>query len=377
MTENLHKYAELYRKQGPWCTAYFDAGAGTVDGLEAAEVRPGNIRDALAQQGAQREDLVAMEEATAPAQGQPSPVSRFVLVRQGTVELNELLAGELVAPERITVDVIPDLLPLLKHRPEEFPYIVAEVSREGAEIQLEYLGRTGPADVQAIEGSTEDIHKIPGGGWSHDKLQRRTEQTWRRNADQVAESIDRIVDGSGARLIALAGDIRARTLVKEQISEAHRDLVTFVGAHTHTGGAPAEGLQDEVQERIALQWAAEQQEIMDRLAQEEGQANPQSATGIGAVLHALQQAQVEVLIMNDGALAERRLLALGAEPWIASAGEQALGAQELGRVPAPAALLRAAALTDAKVLLVPDGVLPGGTDVAALLRWPTGPAAPA
>jgi hypothetical protein len=95
------------------------------------------------------------------------------------------------------------------------------------------------------------------------------------------------------------------------------------------------------------------------------------------VLHALQQAQVEVLIMNDGALAERRLLALGAEPWVASAGEQALGAQELGRVPAPAALLRAAALTDASVLLVPGGVLPQGTDVAALLRWPTGPAAPA
>ena len=377
MTENLHKYAELYRKQGPWCTAYFNAGAGTVDGLEAAEVRPGNIREALAQQGAPAADLVAMEQATAPAQGQPAPVSRFVLVRQGTVELNELLAGEPVVPELISTDVIPDLLPLLKHRPEEFPYIVAEVSREGAEIQLEYLGRTGPANVQEVEGSTEDIHKIPGGGWSHDKLQRRTEQTWRRNADQVAEEIDRIVDSSDVRLIALAGDIRARTLVKEQIAEAHRDLVSFVGAHTQTGGSPAEGLQDEVQERIALQWAVEQQDIMDRLAQQEGQANPQSATGIGAVLHALQQAQVDVLIMNDAALSDRRLLALGAEPWVASAGEQALGAQELGPVRAPAALLRAAALTDASVLLVPNGVLPAGTPVAALLRWPTGPAAPA
>ena len=376
MTESLHKYAELYRKQGPWCTAYVDAGTGTVDGLEAAEVRPGNIRETLEQQGAPAEDLVAMEQATAPAQGQPSPVSRFVLVRQGTVELNELLPGELVMPERISLDVVPDLLPLLKHRPEEFPYIVAEVSRESAEIRLEYIGRAGPANVQEVEGSTEDIHKIPGGGWAHDKLQRRTEQTWRRNADQVAEEIDRIVDSSGARLIALSGDIRARTLVKEQIAEAHRDLVNLVGAHTHMGGSPAEGLEDEVQERIALQWAAEQQDIMDRLAQEEGQANPQSAIGIGAVLHALQQAQVEVLIMNDGALSERRLLALGAEPWVASAGEQALGAEELGTVPAPAALLRAGALTDASVLLVPEGVLPAGTNIAALLRWPTGPAAP-
>jgi hypothetical protein len=85
---------------------------------------------------------------------------------------------------------------------------------------------------------------------------------------------------------------------------------------------------------------------------------------------------VDLLILNDKALADHQLLALGAEPWVASAPEQSLGAEVLGQVPAPAALIRAAALTDASLLLVPDGVLPHGIDVAALLRWPTGPAAP-
>jgi hypothetical protein len=128
---------------------------------------------------------------------------------------------------------------------------------------------------------------------------------------------------------------------------------------------------------VAELWAAEQQEVMDRLAMQEGQANPESATGMGSVVHALQQAQVDVLILNDAALTERTLLALDAEPWIAAAEEESLAANVLGKVPAPAALLRAAALTDARILLVPGPVLPEGVDVAALLRWPTGPAVPA
>ncbi|MDN3481258.1 Vms1/Ankzf1 family peptidyl-tRNA hydrolase [Arthrobacter sp. APC 3897] len=376
MAENLRKYAGLYRKSGPWCAAYVDAGAGTVEGLEAAEVRPGNVRNAAAAQGAPPADLEAIETAVDPARGVPGPVSRFVLVRDGTVELNELLPGPLVTPKQIHVGPVPDLLPLFKHRPEEFPYIVADVSREGGEIRLEYVGRPGVASVGDVEGSTEDIHKLSTGIWGQDKLQRRTEEVWRRNADEVAAQIDRIADASGVKLIVLAGDVRARGLVLDQLAEAHKPLAGMLDSHTRTGGPHQDSFEDRVRELIALRWAAEQEQIMDRLALQQGQANPESAQGIGAVVHALQQAQVDVLILNDNALADRTLLALGAEPWVATAEEQALGAEVLGKVPASAALLRAAALTDASLLLVPNGVLPDGVGVAALLRWQTGPNAP-
>lgn len=376
MTEKLHKFADLYREQGPWCAAYVDAAAGTVEAKEAAEVRPGDILAALAAQGAPQEDQRAMESAVDPAYGLPAPISRFVLVRQGGVELNELLPGPMVSPQQVSVGPVPDLLPLLKHRPEEFPYIVADVSREGGEIRLEYVGQAGPPSVEGVEGSTEDIHKVSGGIWGQDKMQRRTEEVWRRNAEDMAEQIDRVVDSSGARLIVLAGDVRARGLVQEQLAEAHKPLVSMIDSEPRPEDSHQQAFQDRVMERVALQWAAEQDQIMDRLALQEGQANPESASGVGAVVTALQQAQVEVLILNDSALADRQMLALGAEPWLATAEEQALGADVLGHVSASSAMLRAASLTDASLLLVPDGVLPSGTDVAALLRWPTGPAAP-
>jgi hypothetical protein len=373
---SLKAYADLYRLPGPWCTAYVDAGTGTVDSLEAGDVRAGNTRAQLEAQGATSADIDAMEQALTPATGMPSPVSRFVLVHGGKAELNEVLPGRLVLPERMVVEPVPDLLPLLKHQPEEFPYVVAEVSREHGEIRLYRAGAGAPASVREVEGESEHIHKFHGGGWSELRFQHHTEDVWRRNADEVAGEIDRVASAGGARLIVLAGDIRARGLVRENLSEAGRALLSEVDSHTHTAGADSANLEDQVSQRVAEVWAEEQQAVMDRLAVQEGQANPEAAHGAGAVVHALQQGQVEVLILDDAALSRRTMLALDAEPWIATAKEEALAAGILGEVPAPAALLRAAALTDARVLLVPGPVLPEGVDVAALLRWSPGPGVP-
>lgn len=376
MTGTLKQYAELYRQPSPWCTAYVNAGTGTVDTLEAADVSPGNVRSQLEAQGAAGSDLDVMEQAIQPAAGVPAPVARFVLVHQGKTEINEVLPGDLVLPERVSVDPIPDLLPLVKHRPEDLPYVVAEVSREHGEIRLYHAGAGAPDSTREVEGESEHVSKFQGGGWAHLRFQHHTEDVWRRNADEVAGEIDRVVSSSGARLIVLAGDIRARGLVQEQLSQASQAIVSVVDSHTHTAGADSGLLEDQVNQRVAELWATGQQDVMDRLAMQEGQANPESAIGIGAVVHALQQAQVDVLILNDAALAERNLLALDAEPWIALAEEESLAANVLGKVPAPAALLRAAALTDARVLLVPGPVLPEGAGAAALLRWPTGPGVP-
>lgn len=95
---SLKAYADLYRLPGPWCTAYVDAGTGTVDSLEAGDVRAGNTRAQLEAQGATSADIDAMEQALTPATGMPSPVSRFVLVHGGKAELNEVLPGRVPLP---------------------------------------------------------------------------------------------------------------------------------------------------------------------------------------------------------------------------------------------------------------------------------------
>jgi hypothetical protein len=376
MAEQLNSYADLYRKTGPWTTVYVDASTGTVDTLRAGDVLPDRVRDVLSSQGISKPDLRAVEEAIAPATGMPAPVSRYVLVRDGNVEVNEVLPGPMAGPEKISVETVPDLLPLIKQRGDDFPYVVAEVGRDGGEIRLQYARRSGVAEEHAVEGDRENLKKVPTGGWEQGRRQHRTEEIWRKNADEIAVAIDKVVRSCGARLLIVAGDIRARELVVDQLSEASRAIEATVESHTRTGGADPKAFQQEVSRLVAEVWARQQQEILDKLAVQKGQSHPVSANGYGNVVSALQQAQVDRLILEDSSLTGHEAFVLDQEPWIATQKSDALGGRVLGSMAAPAALVRAAALTDAKVSLVPPGVLDPGTKVAALLRWPTGPDVP-
>lgn len=61
---------------------------------------------------------------------------------------------------------------------------------------------------------------------------------------------------------------------------------------------------------------------------------------------------------------------------MATAPEEAPGAEVLAELPAASALARAALLTDARVVIASAGALPGDTGLGALRRWPVGPARP-
>ena len=375
MTSRFHRYAELFKSKGPWCTVYTDISTGTVDSLHAIDVLPENICRELERQGASKADLAAVEAAVRPAEGVPDPVCRYLLVRGGTVEIDEVLPGPRAGSGVVQVEDVPDLTPLFRHRPDDFPYVVAEVGRDGGEICLQHASRVRAADEQQIEGETEHLKKFPGGGWSQGRWQRHTEDVWRRNTEQVAEQIDKVVAESGAQLVVLAGDLRARGLVEEQLSKASRAMLSVVDANTRAEGSKSADFDHQVEERVAEVVAHRQQGLLERLAEQQGRADPTAVSGMAPVVSALQQAQAETLLIDDTHLdTEQQLIALDAEPWIALEESEAVGAGVLGRVSADAALVRAAVLTDGRPVFVPPGALPHGTDVAALLRWSAAPA---
>lgn len=374
MTSRFHRYAELFKSKGPWCTVYTDISTGTVDSLHSIDVLPENVCRRLAEQGASKADLAAVERAVRPAEGVPDPVCRYLLVRDGTVEIDEVLPGPLAGQGVVRVEEVPDLTPLFRHRPDDFPYVVAEVGRDGGEICLHWASRVPSTDEQQIEGETEHLKKFPGGGWSQGRWQRHTEDVWRRNTEQVAEQIDKVVAETGAQLVVLAGDLRARGLVEDQLSKASRAMLSTIDANTRAEGSRSADLEHQVEERVAEVIAHRQQELLERLAQQQNRPEPTAVSGVAPVVRALQQAQAETVLLDDTHLdTEQELLALDAEPWIALEASEAVGAGVLGPVPADAALVRAAVLTDGRPVFVPPGALPHGTDVAALLRWGAAP----
>ncbi|WP_458112296.1 hypothetical protein M1D88_18960 [Arthrobacter sp. R1-13] len=394
MNSTLERFSKLLEKDGTWCTVLADAGTGTVDSLEAADVRPGQIRDALLAAGAAKADAQAVEQAIQPLEGVQNPVARFLLVHDGRVEVDEVLAGERVDSPYVKVGVAPDLLPLLRHADSDIPVVTASVDRSGADIKLAYARRAitgGSESSHSVQGSTENLKKVPGGGWSQGQFQHRTEEIWRKNAEDVAAEINRLVQAERPAIVAIGGDIRARDLVLHQLSENARAIATTVDSHTRAGGAHPEVMDAAVEKLLAENQAYSQRRLLEQLEEEKGHSNGKAATGIGAVVHALQQAQVQTLVLSTELTSDpgggntatdpdsnpaREMLVLGSSPWVATVEEETLGAQILGKASAAAALIRAAVLTDADVEILPKAAIPGGAVVAALLRWPVGPPVP-
>lgn len=93
-------------------------------------------------------------------------------------------------------------------------------------------------------------------------------------------------------------------------------------------------------------------------------------------MHALAQGQAEVVLIDPTVLLEHDLLALDAEPWVATAPEDKLDANVLEDIVATAAIVRAAVLTNARVRFVDPDEIGVGVGVVAALRWPVGPPTP-
>ncbi|KHL03502.1 baeRF2 domain-containing protein [Sinomonas humi] len=361
----LRDFAEALRENGPWCTIHANVSTGTVTSLEATEVLGDNLARQLADAGASPEDAKAAGQLVWSAKGAAGPVSRFVLIRDGEAVVDEVLPG---APTQPVVEcgAIPNLLPLAAVRGSDLEYLVVEVERAEAKIGRYRASARGPLDQQEMTGETENLRKVPVGGWSQGKYQHRTEEIWRRNGADVAAEINRIVEEGDVQLVVISGDERARQMVLDALSERAAALAQTVDMNSSAAGADRERFEEEVDAVVAGVAARRQHEILERLV---GGLGSVAAGDWTETLRALQQARVDTLLLSPEVAEGRTLLALGAEPWIATDESESLGAPVLGNVDASAALLRAAVLTKADTVLFPKGALENGEAAAALLRW--------
>lgn len=368
----LGDIAGALRQPGSWVTVYHDASMGTADPRGTAAARRRSVLDRLRAAGVPANHLTVVEDALGGTDGVPSPLTRYVLVRDGQVVCNLVTPGAPTGPELAEAGPIPHLLPLLSARPGEIVYLVVEAGRDGGDVSLYRSSQVAPQVTEQTQGRTDVIHKFGGGGWAHLRYLHHTEEIWKQNETELAAVVDRLVLEHRPRVLVVSGDVRARQLLIDRLAPASRDLVAQLNAHTRADGASEETLQNFVDAQLDRIATGDRDADLDRLRQELGRDGGSAEHGVGSLVHALRQAQVDVLFLDPAVLADRRLLALDGEPWVATAPEDAAPAGILGPVPAAEALARAAALTDANVRLV-TGLDRSGA--AALLRWSS--AAPA
>ena len=366
--------ADLYRRSGSVSSAYVDVTQDAQNPRRTSSLRQRTLREALTDVGAPEIDISTIIELIEEPPGVGGSIGRLMFVRQGVVEFNEVLSGEPLGELLVSYGPVPALIPLLIHRPRDLRYVVAEAGRDGGEVTLYRLSRSHPVSKVKVEGDTEFLTKVGSEDdfLANGRYQHRTEEVWKRNEGQIAAAIDEVVRDSKAELLVLTGDVRARQLLVDQLSPASREVLHVVATNTRPDGATQEELEGDLNRHLAAILAQEEHDALERLGT--GQGSGLSELDFAAVVRALQQGQVDVLMLAPDRMAGTTLIALDREPWLAATSADALGANELGSVPAADALIRAAMLTDARVMVVSPGELPAETSAAALLRWSTLPA---
>ncbi|PPF85585.1 hypothetical protein C5B96_05825 [Subtercola sp. Z020] len=397
-TTTTAQFADIARDPGPWSQVYLDASVDTGDPPQVTLERAKSAADQLSRTGAPPGDVEAVTDALSAELPAPSPLSHFVLVKEGVVVVDEWMPGYPVQPEIISFGPVPDLVPLVARQPPGFHVLVVETDRAGGEIRF-YSAQTPSAESEThVQGRTDTLHAVKSGGWRQDLLQSHAREIWRQTQAELAAAVNEIVHREHPRLLVVAGEVSARQPLEGELSTESRDILSTLPIDTRADGSEPGALQRFVDQEIDRVLAAEKASVLDRIAMHEGRGDGTVATRFGEVVNALSAAQAETLMMNVDLLRYRTVLALDRAPWIATAPEDVAAAEILAVVDAPAGLVRAAILTDATIHVTdrdPDPnldaeasrdaasdpidtrTLPGDAAVAALLRWPLGPPVPA
>jgi hypothetical protein len=335
----------VYDNFGDYVSVYLDTERVHENAAEAVGLRWRHASEQLTDAGASQDTIDAVAEVL----GDPDDVSpgRAVFARDGAVAFT----GALDRPPRRQIArlaALPHLMPLLaQHRPP-LPHVRVSATREGGEIVA--IGGTGQGWRDWVAGRQWPVHKSSVGGWSQDRYQRSAEETWAENAKALAAEVTAVAGRLGARHVIVSGDVRARTLLLNDLSQPLRQSAAVLDEEVN---ADSQAMA-EAADRALSEWA--QGHVRERFDDWQAQlAHGRGVEGLAQVLTALSDSQVSDLFIADDPSST-------ATAWVGPrATDLAATAEELSErlagMPvtdrADAAIVRAVAVTEAELHFLP------------------------
>jgi hypothetical protein len=349
----------VVERPAPFVTVHAEVGRPGEDARQQAQARWTTIRHHFEHEHVDPALIEQLHERLEQPPGVAGEARRTLVAAGHEVVFDSLLAGRVRWPETAEVSPLPDLGGWLLQADRQLPFILVVADRVGADVTM-HRGLADPeAKEREVNGQDFQITKVPEGDWAQKQYQQYAEDTWRRNAEQVAEVVRAGIRQERPRLVVLAGDERARTALADALDGEQVPIVQ-VAAGGRAAGASEEALWDEVRRVLAETEAHDDAAIAEELYERTGQGAG-AARGLEPVLDALVAGQVERLVIDLEAARELRV-----DP----AEHPGLPLPEgvAGEQPADRVLVAAAAATDAACSVLPRAAT-GGAGVAALLRW--------
>ena len=356
--------SHLYAVSGPYATVYVATTGAAEDAAKQLDLRWRALRDELAAAGADERTIDAIGDVLRVGEGGSG---QAVVAAQGRV----LLDQRLPFPPRQELahwGPLPHVMPLVSALSDAVPHVVVVVDRIGADITA--YGDHGEEAVAAtVVGQDDVIRKVGPGGWSQRRFQQRAEDSWNANAKDVVERVNHLCRLLEPQVIVLAGDVRARQMLRENLPKHIGELIVEVDEGGRGPGASVESFEDRIA-KVTAEVAAHR--ALDTIAEFEEELGQQdrAVESLDATVEALRRAQVQTLVIDDDPTSTLTLW-VGESPALIAVDRQELvdlGVDSPRQVRADAALVGALVATAGDLVIVPGGtkVTEG---VGAILRY--------
>jgi len=365
---NLEFLRPLVDRPGSWVSVYLDATRAGENADHEVALRWRGLRESLTARGADPATLDAVESAVQEHPTQPGRYGLAVFATNGDVTMVQTLSAPPPA-DVAYLEPLPQVMPLLEQRNVEVPYVRVLADRTGADLDALSVG--GAPRHREVSGSaTFPIRKVHVGGWSHRHYLQAAEESWKRNAGDVAAAAADLAETVGAEVIVVGGDVRAVQTLAGRLPKRWQDRVVSTDAGSRHAGADESALDDVTIQAVAETADRHVREVLDRYRAQRGDGT--AGTGLADVVARLQRGQVDtVLLVNDESSTDTLWIAPD-DPALVSVDDHVLreaGVDDPRRVRADAGLVRAVAGTGADLVLIEPGEAPVEHGIGAVLRY--------
>jgi hypothetical protein len=286
----IERLQTLQQAPGPFVSLYMNTEADRELGPQELAGRWRGLRETAASQDVPDKALLLLDDVVEGSHLKGNGLIAFTAA-------DELFFRRFVdapLPDTVQAGRLPHLLPLFDWRQHHPSYAVVLIDRTQAQIHV--VGGLREEQTVEVEGDHDVIRKVQAGGWSHRRFQNRAEDSWERNAEEVAERLGRIIRDEGLQLAVVMGDVRAIALLKEN---AAPDIAPRL--HDLETAPPTEDRLEEVRNEIEAAVAALTgrlvEETLAKFLEERGQEDL-AAEGAVATMAALRMSQVETLLIS-------------------------------------------------------------------------------
>ncbi|MCC9307847.1 hypothetical protein LN042_12205 [Kitasatospora sp. RB6PN24] len=351
----------LYAPADPVASVYLDTSRDIDDPDRAIERRWRHLRESLLAHDAGEATVDAVESVLGTDREIAGPHGQAVFAAAGRLLLTEYLPDPPVR-DSACFGALPDALPLVLQHAPDLPYAAVAIRR------VHLPEAAGGGEVLDIE---YDIGHWPMGrvnaatpGW------RTPVDSWPQQAEQFLAELAGAAESGGTEEILLAGDPwAANTMIRLAPNWLKNRLVRLKNGHHHYPQPGRAVLEDELEAVFTDRLPQRDRQQLDAF-QAQRARDPEACEGLTAAVAALQRGQARTVLINRPVQQTPPLWVGGAPTDLARSADdlRAFGIDYYWEQDAGSAVTRAAAGTQAELVVVPREELPFPDGIAVLLR---------